>query len=221
MGFGGLLANKLSRLATNDLASSGKPTTNPELLWGRPANQGLGLRGGPNASTNDNVTGWLNNSGGGHLGSPVVGPSQPTLDPMMSGGGQMTSLAAGPPQHNWNGNGGGSGNIMSGGNSAGPWVIRTAGQVPPGTSPCIRSNNGNGDQNNDFWKGDGHRGSGQNPSLNGFQEGVRTNNNGVWYNGSGNGAGGLQGGGWNNSNGSQSGPNNNRKGGTAAPISGW
>ncbi|KAL8795585.1 MAG: hypothetical protein Q9195_002006 [Heterodermia aff. obscurata] len=218
-GFGTLLANKLSKVAAKDDASSDKPTTNPELLWSRPVNHGLGISTRPNASTNDNVTGWLNKSGGEHGGSPPTGPPQAAWAPP-NGGGQMNSPVGSPPQTNWSGNAGRR-YTMSGGNGAGPSV----GQAPNTASPWLGSNNGNGGQSGGSWTHNSNIGNRQGLSPNGSRKSSGNSYNNVpfeqhaasWNNSGGNGSGSQNGAGWTDGNGGT----NIQADGSAPPASGW
>ena len=182
VGFGGLIANRLSNLAAKDI-SSPNPGTNPDLLWGRQPNQGLGISGGPNASTNDNVAGWLNSSGDGHVG------------PGNFVGGHIASPVTSPPMNGLNPNNGGMSNTNRG-NAQGPW-----GKSNDGTGPAQLANGGG-------WSNNGNGGQGQQRSMRGG-----SNNNGggqtgqSWNNGGGNGNN-QNGSGWNNDNGAPSGGQN-------------
>ena len=221
-GFGALLTNKLSQVAAKDDASSDKAATNPELLWSRPVNHGLGISTRPNASTNESVTGWLNNGGGGHVGSPLTGPPQAAWAPA-NGGGQMNSPVGSPPQSNWGGNDG-QRYTMSGGNGAGPWPSGGGGQAPNATSPWVGSNNGNSKQSGGSWNHNSNAGSMQVPSPNGSRKSSGNSYNNIpseqpatsWNNGGGNGNESQSGGGWMNGNGGL-----DAQASGNAPTSGW
>lgn len=222
-GFGGLLANKLSQVAAKNDASSDKPTTNPELLWSRPVNPGLGISTLPIASTNDNVTGWLNNSRRGHVGSPFTGPPQAAWAPA-NGGGQTNSPVGSPPQTNWSGNAGPR-YTMSGGNGAGPWSTSGGGPAPNATSPWLGNNNGNGGQSGGSWNQNSNAGYRQGLSPNDSRKNSGNSHNNVpfeqhaasWNNGGGNGNGSQNDGGWTNGNGGT----DTQAGASAPPASGW
>ena len=222
-GSGALLANNLSQIAGKDDASSDKPATNPELLWSRPVNHGLGISTRPNASTNDNVTGWLSNNGGGHVVSPLTGPPQAAWAPA-NGGGQVNSPVGSPSQINWGGNADRR-FTMSGGNGGGPWPAGVGGQAPNATSPWLGNNNGNGGQSGDSWNHNSNVSNRQGPSPNGSRKSSGNSYNNIpfeqhaasWNNGSGNGNGNQNGGGWANGNGGT----NTQTGGSAPPASGW
>ena len=196
---GGLLANRLSPLAAKD-TSSPNPGTNPDLLWGRQPNQGLGISGGPYASTNDNVAGWLNNSVDGHAG------------PGNFVGGHPANPATSLPMNGLNPNNGGMSNTNRS-NVQGTWEGKSndnTGQ-PQLANVGSWSNNGNGDQrqqrsmsnnngrghtgpswNNPDGNSNNQNGGGwnnDNGALNGGQNGSTRNNGGVTTN---------QNGGWNN-----------------------
>lgn len=203
VGFGGLLANRLSHLAAKDI-SSPNPGTNPDLLWGRQPNQGLGISGGPHASTNDNVAGWLNNSGtgqagpgnfvGGHTGSPVTSPPMNGLDPNNV---VASNSNRGNVQGTW-----GKGNDNQGqpqlANGAG-WSNNGNGGQGQQRSMSGGSNNNGGGQTGQAWNnggsnGNNHNGGGWNTgngAPNGGQNGSTWNNGGVTTN---------QNGGWNGDN---------------------
>ena len=221
-GFGALLANKLSQAAAKDDASSEKPATNPELLWSRPVNNGLGISTLPNASTNDNVTGWLNNGGGGHVVSPLTGPPQAAWVPA-NGGGQMNSPVGSPPQSNWGGHAGRR-YATSGGNGAGPWPTGGGGQAPNAASPWLGSNKGNGGQSGGSWNHNSNVGDRQGHGPNGSRKSGGNGYNDMpfqqhatsWNSGGGNGNGSQSGGEWAYGNGGT----NTQTGGNA-PVSGW
>ena len=222
-GFGALLANKLSQVATKDDASSDKPATNPDLLWSRPVNHGLGISTRPNASTNDNVTGWLSNGGGGQIGSPLTRPLPAAWAPA-NGSVQMNSPVGSPSHANWSDNAGRR-YTMSGGNGAGPWPTGGGGQAPNATSPWLGSNNGNGGQSGGSWNHNSNVGNRQGPSPIGSRKSSGSIYDNVpfeqhaasWNNGGGNGNGSQSGGGWTNGNGGT----NTQTGGNAPPASGW
>ena len=200
VGFGGLLANRLSHLAAKDI-SSPNPGTNPDLLWGRQPNQGLGIiSGGPLASTNDNVAGWLNNSGAGHAG------------PGKFVEGHIRSPVTSPPMNGLDPNNGVASNSNRG-NVQGTWGQCNDGQGQPQLA------NGAG------WSNNGNGGQGQQRSM---RNGSNNNGGGQtgqsWNNGGGNGNN-QNGGGWNNDNGTlnrgQNGGTWNNGGVTSNQNGGW
>ena len=201
VGFGGLLANRLSHLAAKDI-SSPSPGTNPDLLWGRQPNQGLGISGGPYASTNDNVAGWLNSSGGGqagpgnfvggHTASPVTSPPMNGLIPNNGG---MNSTNRANVQGTW-----GKGNDSTGQSqlaNSGGWLNNGNGGQEQQRSMRNGSNNNGGGQTGQSWNNGGSNGNNQNGGRwnndNGAPNGGQ--NGGTWNNG---GVTSNQNGGWNN-----------------------
>ena len=186
-------------------------------------NHGLGISTRPNASTNDNVTGWLNKSGGGDVGSPLTGPPQAAWAPA-NGRGHVNSPVGSPPQTNWSGNAD-RGYTMSGDNGAAPWPTGVGGQAPNASSPWLGSNNGNGGQSGSSLNHNGNVGNRQGLSPNGSRKSSGNSYNNTpfeqhvasWNDGGGNGNRSQNGQGWTSGNGGM----NTQIGGSAPPASGW
>jgi len=176
LGLGGELANKLSQLNTNKVPSE-KASTDPELHWGRPANQADAWNNAATAS-NAHVAGWLSKGGGGAVGSPPKG---------ISGGSNNGHGNDDPNGNSWNHSGsGGDGNNNQNGNGntwdnnggesqqAGSWNKGGGNEAP-------WNNNGGGNAAGGSWNGGGNNNQNQsawNGGANGNQNDSSWNNNG-------------------------------------------
>jgi len=191
LGLGGELANKLSQLNTNKVPSE-KASTDPELHWGRPANQADAWNNAATAS-NAHVAGWLSNGGGGAVGSPPKGISGGSNnghgndDP--NGNSWNHSGSGGDGNNNQNGNGntwdnnGGesqqAGSWNKGGGNDSSWNNNGGGNATGGSG-----NGGNDNQKQSAWT---EGGNGNQNDSSGNQNGAATSS---WNAGGGDNTGG-------------------------------
>lgn len=177
LGLGGELANKLSQLNTTK-APSEKASTDPELHWGRPANQADAWNNAATAS-NAHVAGWLSNGGGGAIGSPPKGNSR---------GSNNGHSNDGPNGNSWNHSGGGgdgTNNPKGKGNTCGDngGTNQQAGSWNKGGgNEASPKNNGGGNATGGSWNGGGNS---NNENQSAWKAGAEGNQNDSSWNNNG------------------------------------